>query len=41
MKKVNIIGGKRTKKGINKAFSGVSSIWSKLEKVTMTKKKKK
>ena len=41
MKKVNIIVGKRTKKGVNKAFGGISSIWNKLEKISMTKKPKK
>ena len=40
MKKVNIIGGKRTKKGVNKAFYGVSNIFDKLEKFSITKKAK-
>lgn len=39
--RVNIVGGKRTKKSVNKAFNGVSNIWSKLEKFSITKKPKK
>ena len=40
--KVNIIiGGKRTKKGVNKAFDGVTNIFSKLEKFSITKSKSK
>lgn len=39
--KVNIVGGKRTKKGVNKAFDGVTNIFNKLEKFSITKPKAK
>jgi hypothetical protein len=39
--RVNIVGGKRTKKGVNKAFDGVANIFNKLEKFSITKPKTK
>ena len=38
MKKVNIIGGRRSKKGVNTAFKGVTNVFNKLTKFGIVKK---
>lgn len=38
IQRVNIVGGKRAKKGVNKAFNGISGIFGKLNKFGIVKK---